>query len=265
MDPWLESPTVFPDLHDRLIFVLSEALNARLPAPYFATIASRLVIEEPKRRIEPDVDIFHSPPDLNGGESSGGGGVATAVTAEVATEPVVVTITEDTWRQKYLEIHAVPGGERLVTVIEVLSPANKAPGAHNRGAYLTKQNEVLGKLVHLVEIDLLRRGEPTTAVPHDELVLRAGSFDYHVCVSPFDRPADYIVYPVLLPQRLPTIAVPLLPGVAPVLIDLQAVVGRCYDTGRYDRRIDYRQPPDPPLTPQQAEWVQSVLAARPNV
>src|SRR5262249_17794090 len=141
MDPWLEGPAVFPDLHDRLVFVLSEALNARLPAPYFATIASRLVIEEPKRRIEPDVGIFHYPPHLNGGAPSGEGGVATAVAAEVATEPVVVTITEDTWRQKYLEVHAAPGGERLVTVIEVLSPSNKAPGAHNRGAYLTKQSE----------------------------------------------------------------------------------------------------------------------------
>src|SRR5437868_140297 len=91
MDPWLESPTVFPDLHDRLIFVLSEVLNARLPKPYFAAIASRLVIEEPHRRIVPDVDVFRSPTTTNGGSARGsGGGVATAVAEEVATEPIVV-------------------------------------------------------------------------------------------------------------------------------------------------------------------------------
>lgn len=36
MDPYLEPPTIFPGLHNRLIAGLSEALQAALPAPYFA-------------------------------------------------------------------------------------------------------------------------------------------------------------------------------------------------------------------------------------
>ena len=54
-------------------------------------------------------------------------------------------------------------GERLVTVIEVLSLANKTPGEKGRELYLEKQREVLGSPVHLVEIDLLRGGEHTDA------------------------------------------------------------------------------------------------------
>jgi hypothetical protein len=56
--------------------------------------------------------------------------------------------------------------------------------------------------------------------------------------------------------------VPLLPGVAPVLVNLQTVLGRCYDTGRYAQRIDYRQLPVPELAPQQARWAEQVLAAK---
>ena len=34
MDPFLEHPEVFPDLHDSLGATLRESLNARLPEPY---------------------------------------------------------------------------------------------------------------------------------------------------------------------------------------------------------------------------------------
>ena len=40
---------------------------------------------------------------------------------------------------------------------------------------------------------------------------KAGRFDYHVSVHRFDVPKDIFVYPIRLEQRLPVIAVPLLP------------------------------------------------------
>ena len=49
MDPWLEQPEVFPDVHDSLISYLREALNATLPAPYFANIATRVWVEISER------------------------------------------------------------------------------------------------------------------------------------------------------------------------------------------------------------------------
>ncbi len=74
MDPFLEDPAVFPDLHDRLIFCLSEALNAVLPAPYFTGIASRVWVEASRRRIEPDVNVLRPGQTVNGGGHAGGGG-----------------------------------------------------------------------------------------------------------------------------------------------------------------------------------------------
>ncbi len=46
--------------------------------------------------------------------------------------------------------------------------------------YLKKQREILDSQVHLVEIDLLRGGEHTTAVPREWAVNKAGAFEYHL-------------------------------------------------------------------------------------
>lgn len=264
MDPFLEDPAIFPDLHDSLITYLREALNAQLPAPYFAGIASRVWVEVSERRIEPDVNVLRPErPPPGGGTFGDGGGVAVAEAVQV--EPVVVHVPLEEIRETFLEIYARPGGERLVTTIEVLSLANKTPGAHGRALYLKKQGEILNSQVHLVEIDLLRGGIHSTAVPLDHAVARAGTFDYHVCVHRFDTPEDYFLYPIRLGRRLPAVGIPLLPGdpAVDVNADLQAVLDRCYDTGHYLRRVRYhRRTPVPPLDPVQAEWAETVLRAK---
>ena len=58
MDPYLEHPDIFPDVHDRFITHLSEAIQSRLPEPYFAVIGKRLWIETTERSIQPDVDVM---------------------------------------------------------------------------------------------------------------------------------------------------------------------------------------------------------------
>ncbi len=142
-----------------------------------------------------------------------------------------------------------------------MSLTNKTPGEHGRDLYLRKQREVLAAKVHLVEIDLLRGGEHTTAVPAGRLARAAGEFEYHVSIHHFDNLEDYFVYPIRLRQPLPEIAVPLLPGDPPVPLDLQAVFSRTYDAGPYPREIDYRQSvPPPPLSPAMESWLRDVLA-----
>ena len=136
MDPWLEAPELFPDLHQRLIAYLSEAVTASLPRPYYTAIGTRLYIDESDRRVEPDVDIL-----ITGGRrkptTSGGG---TAVLEEKAT-PYLVRIVSDPIRAWALEIHQAGSGDRLVTSVEILSPTNKARGSPGRKLYLKKRKE----------------------------------------------------------------------------------------------------------------------------
>jgi hypothetical protein len=185
-----------------------------------------------------------------------------ATVARTVSEPLVIHVPHDERRQPFVEVYTGRGGDRrLVTTIEVVSPSNKTPGHRSRDLYLKKQSEILESQVHLVEIDLLRSGAHTTAVPHDRLVAKAGEFDYHVCAHQFDNFEDFLVYPIQLPDPLPTVNIPLLPGDGQVPVDLQAVLTRSYDTGPYRREIDYRQDqPNPPLEPHRADWWKQLLS-----
>jgi hypothetical protein len=256
MDPWLESPGVFPDIHDALIFLLREGLNAVLPRGYRAVGANRVWLEEDRHRL-PDVSVTR-PPEI---DRDGNGEVAVeaftrvgmlAIEAAVLAEPVV---------ERYLEIRTT-AGERLVTAVELLSITNKTPGETGRGAYRQKQSEFRTGRINLVEIDLLRGGTHTTAIPLGELRRRAGAFDYHVCVTAAGAPGQFFVAPFRLSDRLPTIAVPLDGSAPPVLIDLQPFLDRAYDSGRYAESAYRNGPPDPPLTPEQQAWAEGALRAR---
>ncbi len=216
MDPYLEQRALFPDLHDGFVARCSEALQARLPEPYYAAIGSRLSNQEP----------------------------------------------HDEFRETFVEIYSRQEHERLVTVIELLSHSNKAPGEKGRELYLRKQQELLDSKTHLVEIDLLRAGEHSTAVPLDYARRRCGDFNYHVCLHQFHHFEDFLVYPFRLEDSLPEIGVPLLPGDGGVAVDLQVVFNRCYDAGPYRRRVRYRETmPEPPLDDPRTLWAKQRIEA----
>ena len=78
--------------------------------------------------------------------------------------------------------------------------------------------------------------------------------------SPLSPSADF---PIPLPSPLPVIAIPLLPADPDVEVDLQSVFNRCYDTAQFGRHIDYTTDSLlPPLSDEQAAWVDDVLNAR---
>src|ERR1700739_1716701 len=116
MDPFLEDPAVFPDLHDNLIAELRNAINAQLPPPYYASSASRVWVEPSQRRVGPDVNVLR--PERPGSEV-GAPSAPTDTAVAVARPPVVVRIPREEVRETYLDIYAQPGNERLVTTIEV--------------------------------------------------------------------------------------------------------------------------------------------------
>jgi hypothetical protein len=50
--------------------------------------------------------------------------------------------------------------QRVVTVVEILSPANKVRGSAGHRSYEEKKEDVLSSQTNFVEIDLLRAGPP---------------------------------------------------------------------------------------------------------
>ena len=86
-----------------------------------------------------------------------------------------------------------------------------------------------------------------------------GHFDYHICVYRPDQPEDMQIYPILMPQRLPTLSIPLTESVPDIQIDCQWTMDRSYDVGLHSRRTDYNKPCDPALTPEQQTWAEAIL------
>jgi hypothetical protein len=253
MDPWLERPGLFPDLHDSLIGYLRDALGSALPEGYAARGANLVWVEDDQRR-KPDVGIFGDSPS-EGGDSAAG------IYSELGMVAVLAEPIAEPWTETYLEILDIEG-DRLVTALEILSLSNKTGSDRGRGAYLQKQGEFRRTGVNLVEIDLLRGGLHTTAVPKADLA-RLGRPDYHVRITLAGESPRHEVKPIRLADRLPRIAVPLDPGVPPVVVDLQPLLDRAYDLGRYQRSVRYSTVvPVPPLTPEQQAWAEGILQSK---
>ncbi|MBI4770320.1 MAG: DUF4058 family protein, partial [Chloroflexi bacterium] len=135
---------------------------------------------------------------------------------------------------------------RLVTAIEILSPANKrGPGLDN---YRVKRDRLRQAGVHVLEIDLLRRGvrlwpaEYLPDSPYLAVLLRAGN-----------QRAE--VWLIGLRENLPVLPVPLRYPDPDTPLDLQAALSVIYDEARYDLTLSYEAPPPPPsLAQADALW-----------
>lgn len=149
MDPYLESPDWFPDLHGSLIIHMKGALQRSLPPSYYAQSNYRFWLEYSQRYADPDVEVVQSAEKPRRRSRRG-----VAVAEPQTGGPLVVTvetIVNGPFKQAFLEIRRRRGKEvRLVTAIEILSPSNKKVGHTSRAQYIEKQQEVLGSDAHLV-------------------------------------------------------------------------------------------------------------------
>lgn len=255
MDPYLEDPVLWQGVHQGLISSMRAELNSFLPPNYVADMGERLYVLEPGRSIYPDVFVMERTIVNKPKKSTGApGSVATC------DPPVVLTVEPEQIREVFIEILSLKPERHIIAIIEVLSPSNKMAGSEGREQYRKKQSEVLGSDIHLIEIDLLRHGEHTVAIPYQRLRERA-TWDYLVSLHRgqgklFGR---FEFWAVTLQQRLPRILVPLGKGDPDVVLDLQAVFSRCYDEGAYQRQVDYRSDPPMPLGPEGKKWAATLL------
>jgi hypothetical protein len=107
-----------------------------------------------------------------------------------------------------------------------------------------------------LEIDLLRQGaySPPRGVPPKH---------HYVYLSRWQRRPFTQVWAIQLPERLPTVPIPLLPPDPDVMLDIQAAIRACFDLVGYERLLDYKATPPPPeLDASHGAWVAELLRER---
>lgn len=247
MDPYLEGSYWSP-VHHSLAEEILRQLAPRLRPRYVALPEERFVVEIQLSSVCAPLARLHSDiyPD---------GAVAPSEIAEPGAErqPLrMPTIIPSPVPLVTVEIRSTDG-RRLVTAIEILSPANKS--GEGRREYLAKRHKVLRSSAHLVEIDLLRRGQ---RVPMQQELPAAS---YFVFVSRAEDRPMIDVWPVTLRQSLPTVAVPLLEGDSDLDLDLQQAFDNIYDLRGFDLLLDYHKPPEVPLSPGDTKWARGIVDA----
>ncbi len=247
MDPYLEHHVLWESLHARLIVAIANQLQPKLDPRYITSIEERVFNEGPQRRV-PDVWI-QKVGDADGLAPLAGAESDTAVIIEV--ENVEINETRVEILDSYNEM-------KLVALIEVVSPTNKAAGP-GRVSYQAKQGETLARDCHLIEIDLLRNGRHVLCVPEWRVeFLRP--FDFLCCVNRWPVRNRYELYPRSLRERLPRLKIPLADEDPDAALDLQAALEQVYIDGRYGRRIRYDQPCEPPLSVDDQTWANEQIA-----
>ena len=243
MNPYLERASAWDSFHPNFISGAQAHLNAQVLPRYTVQIETRLYIHEP-----PAGQRFRWVSDL-GVQARPGVPVANDGTATAA--PAYVTIGDAVEIQKVSSLVIRDReGRDLVTVIELLSPANKYAGP-NREQYLGKRNEILRSRTHLVEIDLLRGGP---RLPPDDLP----TCDYCAIVSRVEERPRAGVWPWRLREPLPLVPIPLRTGEPDAMLDIKAVIDQLYDVNGYQYFI-YSGPPEPRLAPDDAAWAAPFL------
>lgn len=246
MDPYLEG-YLWSDFHAALAHKIRQLLAPQVQPRYVARLEIS-VIEDESFEAEigvmyPDVEIVKVRPAP---ESTGG--IATAERTATAA-PLTIPLPEV--RIIAIEIRDAAQNQ-LVTSIEIISPINKREPHLTR--YRQKRHRIRSAGVHLLEIDLVRRGTrvweysgvPDT--PYVAVLTRAGS-------------STMEVWPIELADALPALPVPLRPPDEDVVLDLQEAVTAVYDEAFYHLSIDYEQdPPPPPLTAEQQAWMRQLLS-----
>jgi hypothetical protein len=246
MDPYLEDRSMWRDVHLRLIAAMGDALAPQVAPAYYVAIEQRVYVTALDRsEFIPDAIVIAASPER---EQRGGTAVVTA--GAVTTQTVMIPRYEEV-REGYLEIRDVRGHE-VVTAIELLSSTNKLLGA-GRNQYEEKRHQLLTSATHLVEIDLLREGEPMATNP-------LPTADYRIFVSPtWERPnARLSTFGIR--QPIPRVSVPLRQTEAEAHLAVGELLAQVYDRARYDLRLDYKAPPpEPALSAEDEAWVDALL------
>jgi hypothetical protein len=247
MDPYLEAR--WPNVHVLMMGAITAALNRTLPEGLEARpeeeVRVETIVGEPLQSYRADVAVVEHAPDVP------------ATSSATVAQPLRIPYRHAPMVLRNVQIVDTRNADRVVTIIEVLSPWNKLAGKLNR-QYVRKLRDFEAASTNWVEIDLLRGSRDRLPVTWKNI--------------PADKHADYVaityraddenvsVFPISLRDPLPAIQIPLRDTDENVALNLQAVLDRVYDEGRF-ASLDYSKPPVPPLTGDAAKWANDLLKA----
>jgi len=245
MNPFLQAR--WPDAHTALIGYIREVLSEKLPNDLTVVAEESISIDfetEPDVRVRADVAVVEQRrirfPDSIPLQQD----TSTLTLAEPETIRVSPT-------QRWLEIRDIDN--HLVTLIELLSPSHKTLQASVGMAM--RHEQLIRSGVNVIEIDLIRGGFRTLPDQlNAELRETTSQTMYLIVVGKAHRPDEREVYYCPLRERLPAFAVPLRKTDASVPLDLQPLIDRCYQTGRY-WQLSQRPLPPPGLADDEQAWV----------
>jgi hypothetical protein len=242
MDPYLESPERWSEVHNRLMVAIADDLSPKLRPRYRVAIEQRVYLSAEALVGIPDVTVTARTPTPRD---------SAIVTLTPIARPIAISLAlPEEVRESYLEVREVSTG-KVVTVVELLSPKNKRKG-EGRTAYERKRQQVLASATHLVEIDLLRKGKP---FPLGQVPLAT---QYYILIARGDCRPKADLYPFSLQETIPSFLLPLDNGPEPV-VNLQAIFAGVYDRAGFDLVIDYQKPLAPKLNDSDGAWVEQIL------
>ncbi len=255
MDPYLEG-YLWPDVHHRLATQISDQLMPLVRPRYVARIEIQVVSDDaPEAEIGimyPDVEVVRARREptepLSQAAPTAGATVTTPTSLSVPLLDVEVRLAT-------VEIRDTAQNQ-LVSSIEILSPVNKREPGLSR--YRDKQRQLREANVHILDIDLLRRGQRPLAHP------RIPEHAYRVTLSRAGHSfAD--IWCMDLQDPLPVVPVPLRAPDEDVPLDLATAFATIYDRAAYDLSLNYDEPPPPPpLSANEHTWVRRQIELHPQ-
>jgi hypothetical protein len=215
MDPYLEHDDLWPAFHHQLITGLYQVL---LPG---------LVVDRYRARVGQRRYIIE--------------------------QVLFTSILREEHAEEYIEIRQ-RGENRLVTLVELVSPSNKTT-ATGRATYLAKRQEGANVRANLVEIDLVLQGQVMLDYSREGLP----DWDYAVTVKRATHPDRFEIYKGTLREKLPRFKLPLAGDDRDTVVDLQTVFTRCFDQGGFGQKINYQRDPVGPLSSEDKKWLDQFL------
>ncbi len=269
MNPYLEHPDLWPNVHQKMMAALADTVGKQLPRSY------KIRLRERQYQVSGEDSLVVGSPGLSWGSQISSsvhvdaiselstalpaGDLATDSAADLAVSPqvstclspgrpipVLIAVPQKIY-ETYLEIVNLAG--ETITIIEALSPKRKRPG-RGRTLYERYRETIVGSTVHFVEIDLLRGWEPPFIYGPDE----AG--DYRILVSRSEQRPRAELYTWTVAEAIPQIVVPL-SGQEGLSFCLKSVVDQACDLT--DLLVNYQQAPLPPLRHQEDIWLENFL------